>query len=68
MYTKVGGIDFPTDWCKGQTLEGLQKQFNGQVADKFIKELHVKLNPKQKQPKKKTKVETKVTPKIEFND
>jgi hypothetical protein len=60
MYTKIGGIDFPTKWCEGRTLEELQQQFKGQVADKFIQQLYTELNPKQKQSKKKRKVETKV--------
>ena len=62
MYTRIGGIDFPTEWCKGRTLEELQQQWGHQVSDKFICMLYKELNPKQKTPKKKPvkKVETKV--------
>ncbi len=60
MYTRIGNIDFPTEWCKGRTLEELRDRFTGKVLDKFIVQLHSELNPKQKQPKKKRKVKTKV--------
>jgi hypothetical protein len=60
MYTRIGNTDFPTEDSKGRSLEELKARYGNHVPAKVIQLLYDTLNPKQKIPKKKRKVETKV--------
>ena len=60
MYTRIGKTDFPTEDSKGRSLEELKARYGSHVPEKVIELLYSTLNPKQKQPNKKRKAETKV--------